>query len=292
MINQNNCKSFVAVNRSLTNKKVQKFIHQDLKKLRRKQKNLDELFGELEDFAQVSLSKNYSFENIDEDDQTAFELINETYQLKKQELEQNSSQNSSRILPNVFSKQKSERSLREQKEVNRQTSITKINLTQNDDSLISDQSIKIRENYQSQRNLNSIKVLEQYSKTQPRVKLINKKIEIKKEKINEFDKLPLIWQQYYNIQPEKEKAKAKNSILKISEQFKEMEREKILEPFIKDQKLKVKLMTPFIVRKDKPYFVAENKDNKNLIDNMKNENTNLNKDEYLIVNYEQILDYI
>lgn len=30
----------------------------------------------------------------------------------------------------------------------------------------------------------------------------------------------------------------------------------------------------------------------NLIDNMKNENTNLNKDEYLVVNYDKIMDYI
>ena len=42
-----------------------------------------------------------------------------------------------------------------------------------------------------------------------------------------------------------------------------MEKEKVLEPFLKDQKLKVNLMQPLIIRKDKPYFVAENKDNSN-----------------------------
>ncbi|CAD8070733.1 unnamed protein product [Paramecium primaurelia] len=291
MINQNNSKSFVAVNRSLTNKNVQEFIRQDLKKLRRKKKNFDQLFQEVEEIAQISLSKNNSEENIDEDDQDTIELINQTYQLKKQELEQNSSQNSSRILPNVLSKQKSDRSLRESKDISKLTSITKIHITQNDDSLISDKSIKLKKTSYTQRNIKTIRHSDQHSKTQPKVRLLSKKQEIQTTQNDEKDKLPLIWQQYYNIQPETEKVEVKNSFLKLNDQFKKM-REQVLEPFLKDQKLKVKLMTPLIIRKDKPYFVAENKDNKNLIDNMKNENTNLNRDEYLIVSYEHILDYI
>ncbi|CAD8170532.1 unnamed protein product [Paramecium pentaurelia] len=291
MINQNNSKSFVAVNRSLTNKNVQEFIRQDLKKLRRKKKNLDQLFQEVEEIAQISLSKNHSEEIIDEDDQDTIELINQTYQLKKQELEQNSSQNSSRILPNVLSKQKSDRSLRESKDISKLTSITKIHITQNDDSLISDKSIKLKKTSYTQRNIKTIRHSDQHSKTQPKVRLLSKKQEIQTTQNDEKDKLPLIWQQYYNIQPETEKVEVKNSFLKLNDQFKKM-REQVLEPFLKDQKLKVKLMTPLIIRKDKPYFVAENKDNKNLIDNMKNENTNLNRDEYLIVSYEHILDYI
>lgn len=47
-------------------------------------------------------------------------------------------------MPNVLSKQKSNRSLREHKDVNKITSITKIHITQNDDSLISDKSIKLK----------------------------------------------------------------------------------------------------------------------------------------------------
>ncbi|CAD8174686.1 unnamed protein product [Paramecium octaurelia] len=261
MINQNNSKSFVAVNRSQTNKTVQEFIRQDLKKLRRKKKNLNQLFQDVEEIAQISLSKNYSEDNIDEDDQDTVELINQTYQLKKQELEQNSSQNSSRILPNVLSKQKSDRSLRESKDVSKLTSITKIHITQNDDSLISDRSIKLKKTSYTQRNIKSIRVTDQHSKTQPKVRLSTKKQQVQTSQIDEKDKLPLIWQQYYNIQPETEKVEVKNSFLKLNDQFKKM-REQVLEPFLKDQKLKVKLMTPLIIRKDKPYFVAENKDNK------------------------------
>ncbi|CAD8131578.1 unnamed protein product [Paramecium pentaurelia] len=287
MINQNNSKSFVVVNQNLTNKKVQKFIHQDFKQLRLKKKNLNELFNKVEQVSQINQQKNFFQQNIGDDDKYTIELINQTYQLKKQELEENPSKNNSKGIKRI-----SEKQLREQKDVNRLTSISKINLTQNDDSLLSDHSIKLKQTSQTQRNLNQIRFLEQNFRTQSKLKLSSKKNEVYKNQYEEIDKLPQIWQQYYNIQPEKVKIQVKNSFIKLNDQFKEMEREKVLEPFLQNQKLKVKLMTPLIIRKDKPYFVAENKDNKNLIDNMKNENINLKRDQYLIVNYDNILDYI
>ncbi|CAD8069077.1 unnamed protein product [Paramecium primaurelia] len=292
IFNQNNSKSFVVVNQNLTNKKVQKFIHQDFKQLRLKKKNLNELFKKVEQVSQISQQKNFFQQNIGDDDKYTIELINQTYQLKKQELEENPSKNNSRCTQNVFRKRISEKSLREKKDVNKLTSISKINLTQNDDSLLSDHSIKLKQTSQTQSNLNQIRFLQQNFRTQSKLKLSSKKIEVQKNEYGEIDKLPQIWQQYYNIQPEKVKIQVKNSFIKLNDQFKEMEREKVLEPFLKDQKLKVKFIKPLIIRKDKPYFVAENKDNKNLIDNMKNENINLKRDQYLIVNYDNILDYI
>ncbi|CAD8092077.1 unnamed protein product [Paramecium sonneborni] len=215
MLNQNNSQSFLALNRSLTNKN-----------------NLNELLEEIKEFAQISLLKNYSFEKINEVDQNSMEMINETYQLKKLEREQNQSQNSSRILPNVLSKQKSEESLGELKDVNILTSITKINLTLNDNKIISDQIIKIRETSQTQRNLNSIRIIQQHSKTQPRFKCLTKKLKLKK-------------------------------IKSILNQISYLQFDKNIITFNK--------------KRHKKNICIEN-----LIDNMKNENTILNKDKYLI----------
>ncbi|CAD8099025.1 unnamed protein product [Paramecium sonneborni] len=298
MINQNNSKTHISVNISQTNKRVQQFAYFDLKRMRRKANNLNLKNLNATYFSKTTISQESSFrEEFYDENKNINQIIEETYQLKRREFDQNSSQNSSNILPSVQNQDKSEKSFQEKdkSKLKKQTSINKIHLTQNDDSILSDLNHQQKTLSFVQRNKTKIyqKINDQL-KTSPKVNFKSKflQTQFQNSKQDQANRFPQIWSQQSNTLIQNEKSKTKACFLKLEEQFKKMENDKVFEPFLKDQKQKVKLMTPLVIRKDKPYYVAENKDNKNLIDNMKNENTNFSKDEYLMVSYDKILEYI
>ncbi|CAD8068517.1 unnamed protein product [Paramecium primaurelia] len=299
MINQNNSKTLVSVNISQTNRRVQQFVNQDLKRISRKRKNSNLKYLNATEISKTISSQESIFkeENNNDDNKTINQIIEDAYQLKRKQFNLNSSLNSSKILPNVQTQQKLQHSIQDKDyyQPQKQTSISKIHLTQNDDSILSDTSHKLKTLSIVQRNQAKIKLKKNdHSKPSPNSTFKSKLLQtqLKNQKQEQNFRFPLIWQQSSIAMPESEKVKTKVCFQKLNEQFEQLKNEKVLEPFIKNQNLKVKLMTQLIIRNDKPYFVAENKDNKNLIDNMKNENTNSYKDEYLIISSKKILEYI
>ncbi|CAD8165943.1 unnamed protein product [Paramecium octaurelia] len=297
MINQNNSKTHVSVNISQTNRRVQQFVNKDLKRISRKRKNSNLKFLNPTDISKTfSSQESFVKEELQDDNKTINQIIEETYQLKRKEFDQTSSLNSSKFLPIVQTQEKLEKSTQENNsQFKKRTSISKIHLTQNDDSILSDTSHQLKTLSIVKRNQPKIKSKHnEYSQYSPNQNFQSKllKTNLKNQNYEQTLRFPLILQQPQKPLPKCAKAKSKECFSKLNDQFEKLKNNQVLEPFIKKQNLKVNLMTPLVIRNDKPYFVCENKDNKNLIDNMKNENTNSYKDEYLIVSCDKILEYI